>query len=241
MGYWEQAVPWAFKGEVATYADKRRMRYSLQDYMLEEIGFEDYRGKSVLELGSGGGLDSAEFARNGARVISVDFTARGSATTRDLLRESGSEPRVVRSSATNLPFAQTSFDCVYSFGVIHHIPEMEQAVQEISRVLKAKGDLICMLYNKNSILYAYSIMFLHKGEGTEEELVRRYSERILDCPYTKVFTKEDVMRLFEPHFEDVRINVRYNVLDLPGRRKVKFSMDDKSELGWHLVIHAKNK
>jgi ubiquinone/menaquinone biosynthesis C-methylase UbiE len=156
--------------------------------MQSAIGFDKHGSEMVLEIGSGGGIDSAEFGRHGAQVISLDFTKTATRTTQGTLVEAGVVPRVVRASAEALPFRDASFDCTYSFGVLHHLPNVDAVVREISRVLKPDGQVICMLYNKDSLLYAYSILFLHKGEGSEEELLRRYSERNLNCPYTRAYT-----------------------------------------------------
>lgn len=37
----------------------------------------------------------------------------------------------------------------------------------------------------------------------------------------------------------VAVTVRYNVIDTDEQRKVKMGLDDKWELGWHLVVKAK--
>lgn len=237
--YWEGAIPWRFAGEKRSYEERRQLRYALQDYMKESVGFERFRNKRVLEIGSGSGIDSAEFARNGAEVVSLDFTANGTQGTRNLLAEASLVPGAIRAGAQRIPFKQGSFDGVYSFGVLHHIPDVDPVVADIARVLKPGGELVCMLYNKRSLLYAYSILFAHRDEGfTEEQLVARYSERILGCPYTKAYTKEDAITLFRPYFDPIDISVHYNVIDVPDQRKIKLGIPDRYELGWHLLVRA---
>jgi hypothetical protein len=49
--YWQNAVSWTFRREGLAYEQERRMRYELQDYMIQAIGFESYRSKIVVELG----------------------------------------------------------------------------------------------------------------------------------------------------------------------------------------------
>jgi ubiquinone/menaquinone biosynthesis C-methylase UbiE len=240
--YWNRNIPWTFKDEAVDYEEKRRLRYSLQNYMHDVIGFESCKSKLVLELGSGGGIDSAEFARNGAEVVSVDFTETGTRTTLELLKSAGFEYRVVKASVPCLPFRAENFDCVYSFGVLHHIPEIEQALHEISRVLKPGGEIICMLYNRDSLLYAYSIMWMHRDEGLDEQdLVRKYSERVLSCPFTRAYSKKHIVEVFGNYFDNIRIAVKYNVIDLPGKRKFKLDLPDEYELGWHTIVRAHRK
>jgi len=242
--FWEQGSPMSFIGENVSYEEKRNFRYSLQDYMHSTFKFDNFGGKLVLELGCGAGIDSAEFARNSASVVSTDFTQAAATSTQSLLREANLPERVIQADATFLPFKDETFDCVYSFGVLHHILDVDKAVLEINRVLKSGGQVMAMLYNKDSLLYGYSIVYLRGiKEGlleklTMDEILSRYSERKEDNPYTRVYTKAEAAALFSQYFKSCSIEVRYNVIDLPEQRKVKVSVPDEYELGWHLIVKA---
>ncbi len=242
--YWEKSTPMSFGPEKWSYEKKREFRYSLQDYMHEAFGFENFSGKSVLEIGCGSGIDSLEFAKYGAKVTSIDFTDNAVTLTKELAIEAGLSLDVSRGDAKKLKFHDNSFDCVYSYGVLHHIPDINQALTEIRRVLKPGGKLMAMVYHKDSLLYAYSVIYLHgikehmltNGASSEEQLVARYSERNEGCPYTKAYTKDNVREEFGHFFEDIEVSVHYPVIDMPERRKVKVTIDAENELGWHLVV-----
>ena len=242
--YWEQSTPMSFVPEKLSYEEKRNFRYSLQDYMQDVFRFADFSGKSVLEIGCGSGIDSSEFARSGAIVTSTDLTRGSVELTRDLLKQSNLPVRVIQCDAKTLPFKNEAFDCVYSFGVLHHFPEIETALAEIYRVLKPGGRVMAMLYHQDSLLYAYSIIYLRGlKEGllrtlTPEQLVSRYSERNEGCPYTRAYTKEEAGNIFSRWFGNIVIEVHYNVIDLPDQRKVKVAVPSGYELGWHLVVKA---
>ena len=242
--FWEQGPPMGFIGEKLTYEEKRDFRYSLQDYMHATFHFEKFSGKSILDLGCGGGIDSAEFARNGAVVVSADFSQTSVNTTHNLLQEAGLQANVVQADATNLQFDDNTFDCVYSFGVLHHIPSIDKTLVEIKRVLKPDGQIMAMLYHKDSLLYGYSIVY-QRGikekqleKLTMDELLAKYSERKEDNPYTKVYTKTEAKDLFSKYFRSCSTEVHYNVIDLPEQRKVKVDISDDYELGWHLIVKA---
>lgn len=242
--FWEQGPPMGFIGENYSYDEKREFRYSLQDYMHEVFQFDSFAGKKVLEVGCGAGIDSAEFARNGALVTSADFTERSVQSTKELLKEANLPVNVVQADATNLQFEDDSFDCVYSFGVLHHIPDIEKALAEIKRVLKPGGQVMAMLYNRDSLLYGYSIVYLrgikekYLEKLTMDELLAQFSERKEDNPYTRVYSKSDAKDLFLQYFKSCTVDVCYNVIDLPEQRKVKVDIPDKYELGWHLIVKA---
>jgi ubiquinone/menaquinone biosynthesis C-methylase UbiE len=242
--FWEQGPPMGFIGEKLTYEEKRQFRYSLQDYMHATFDFEKFEGKKVLDLGCGGGIDSAEFIRNGATVVSADFSQTAVETTQSLLKEANLPAQVVQADATALIFEDNTFDCVYSFGVLHHIPHVEKALSEIKRVLKPGGRVMAMLYHRDSLLYGFSIVYLRGirekqlEKLNEEELLAKYSERKEDNPYTRVYTKAEAIDLFSQYFTSCTAEVRYNVIDLPEQRKVKVNVPDKYELGWHLIMKA---
>lgn len=56
-------MPWLFKEEGLPYAERRRLRYQPQGYMREVIRFDQHKSDLVLEIGSGSGIDSAEFGK----------------------------------------------------------------------------------------------------------------------------------------------------------------------------------
>ena len=227
-----------------SYKEKRDFRYSLQDYMHKVIRFGDYEGKRILEIGCGSGIDSVEFLRYEAEeVISLDWTKSSVSMTKQLLEESHQKGCIIQADASHLPFNSNSFDVVYSFGVLHHIPDIEAVIKDIHRILRVDGILLTMFYNRNSLLYSYSILNRGINEGLKpEESILKYSERNKGVPFSKAYMKEELLALLSPYFQRVDITPCYNVIDLPDRRKIKFSLENGiNELGWHLIVKAVGK
>lgn len=105
---------------------------------------EIFPGEVVLELGSGGGLDTALLARRvgpAGRVIGVDLAlpmARKAAA-------GARSPRVrfCQAEAESLPLADACVDCVVSNGIFNLSPEKEKILGEVLRVLKPGGRVVC--------------------------------------------------------------------------------------------------
>jgi len=139
-------------------------RYGHREWYVPTVAkFDSYRGKDVLEIGCGIATDGLEFAKNGANYTGVDLTPQSI----DLAKERFSLFGVpgnfkVANAEERLPFPDSCFDHVYSFGVIHHSPRPEKIVSELSRVLRPGGTFTVMLYNRTSINYYIEIMLLRR-------------------------------------------------------------------------------
>jgi ubiquinone/menaquinone biosynthesis C-methylase UbiE len=137
-------------------------RYKYQGHILNILASINWRGKKVLEIGTGVGTDARKIIGYGGIYTGINVD-QGSAVMTGKALEVFSLPGAVKQcSATSMDFNDLSFDAVYSFGVLHHIPDVESAISEIRRVLKPGGELLIMLYNKTSINYYLEIMFLRK-------------------------------------------------------------------------------
>jgi len=115
--------------------------------------YNDFSGRDVLDVGAGNGYVLSRYAQAGARVAGVDITEAAAALCRKRFALSGLRGTFVVANAEDLPFADASFDCVCSMGVLHHTPRMDRALAEIRRVLRPGGRLVLMVYHRNSILY----------------------------------------------------------------------------------------
>ncbi len=144
------------------FLDVERQRYELQPHILEIISKIDWRGKRVLEVGAGIGTDARNIIGRGALYTGINVDRGSTEATLQALRVFSLPGTALERSATSLDFPDDTFDAVYSFGVLQHIPEVRKAVAEIQRVLKPGGELLVMVYNRSSINYVIEIMFLRK-------------------------------------------------------------------------------
>jgi len=144
------------------YEEIERDRYSHQDHINQIMDWLSWEGKQVLEIGTGVGTDARNIVQRGALYHGINVDSGSVEITKKSLEMFGMTGEVKQCSATELSFADNSFDIVYSFGVVHHIPDAESAIIEIGRVLKPGGELLIMVYNKNSINYKIEILVLRK-------------------------------------------------------------------------------
>ena len=118
------------------------------------VDFDALEGKDVLDVGCGSGIATQLLAEAGAKVTAVDLTEWAVATTSRRLAAFGLPGEVRQEDAEGLPFADASFDLVFSWGVIHHSSDMDRALAELVRVLRPGGQLVLMVYHRRSLFFA---------------------------------------------------------------------------------------
>jgi SAM-dependent methyltransferase len=141
-----------------------RFRYQNERHLPACIDALNVAGRRVLEIGLGEGSDSERLIRHGAHWSGVDLTAESieRVRTRLMLRELPYEI-LQQGSVLDLPFADDSFDMVFSHGVLHHVPNIGQAQREIHRVLRPGGELVIMMYARWSLNYLVSIGLIRRA------------------------------------------------------------------------------
>jgi arsenite methyltransferase len=102
-------------------------------------------GESVLDLGSGSGMDAffaALQVASGGRVVGVDMTRAQLDKAARLRDEAGLDAvEFLESHIEELPLDDSSFDCVISNGVINLAPDKGRVFREAARVLRSGGRL----------------------------------------------------------------------------------------------------
>ena len=104
-------------------------------------------GGDVLEIGCGTGLIMDRVQQFAKSVRGIDI----SPGMLEHARRRGLD--VTEGSATELPFKDEEFDCVYSFKVLAHIGEIDKALSEMARVTKPGGYIVFDTYNRDSVRY----------------------------------------------------------------------------------------
>jgi len=121
--------------------------------ILEGCGFrEDMR---VLEVGSGSGILSYELARRGARATLLDISGLAIKISSRLFGANGSSGAFVVADAGAMPFADNTFDAVFSSGLLEHFEKSEasQFMEEKARVLKTGGRIVALAPSARGVIY----------------------------------------------------------------------------------------
>lgn len=102
-------------------------------------------GDEVLECACGTGAISAAIAPACARLVATDYSDGMLAQARKKLAKR-SNVTVEQADITALPYADDSFDVAVAGNVIHLLPDPEQALRELARVVRPGGTIILPTY-----------------------------------------------------------------------------------------------
>jgi ubiquinone/menaquinone biosynthesis C-methylase UbiE len=231
------------------FVEAERYRYDhYAPWMRETMEFGGHAGETVLEIGGGMGTDLAQFARNGATVTDLDLSAGHLSLAKENFTLRGLNGSFVLHDAETLPFPDSSFDLVYSNGVLHHTPNTRDVVREIYRVLKPGGRAIVMMYAENSLHYWRNVIYTvglrdrELAQWSAGDIMSRIIERSDNAsarPLVKVYTKPKLAWLFRD-FSDITVLQRQMVHDEVPRFLSFVPVRYLGPLlGWNLVIKAR--
>ncbi len=165
------------------------------------VSFESYANKKVLEIGCGAGYDAYMFCNNGAEYTGLDLVPENIALTKKHLSFYSYTPVIFEADAQEMDFKE-QFDLVYSFGVLHHIPDMEKVLYQSYQALKPGGTALFIVYYKYSIAYFRVVAhWIMRGKFLKESLQEALS-RVEDVdsserPLVRVYSKKQFTKLVQ--------------------------------------------
>ncbi len=199
--------------EQERFAQQAQARYSLEPYIPAFADFKASTSKRVLEIGVGLGADFIQWCRAGAQGTGVDLTQAAIDATRRRCALEGFQPDLRVADAEGLPFAENTFDIVYSWGVLHHTPNTSDAIGEVFRVLRPGGEARIMIYARPS--WVAMMLWVRYGlfAGKPWRSLNSVTFDHLESPGTKTYSDPETRQLFGA-FSDVTLTRELSPGDL---------------------------
>jgi len=134
----------------------RKKRYFVEKHIKKFADFKKYKNKKVLEIGCGIGTDAVEFIKNKAKYYGIEYSERSLEITKKRVHVYNLKkynPTLILDNAENLNNIKKfkiKFDLIYSFGVLHHTPNMKKCFDSIHKIANKNTEIKIMLYAENS-------------------------------------------------------------------------------------------
>jgi SAM-dependent methyltransferase len=180
--------------------------YRQREIALIQHHFGSLRGKKILKLDLWNEAVNTRILNwmddQGADTYGLDISHITASRARHNSLSTNGRLRILQSDIRFLPFANNSFDFVYTMGTIEHVEEYEIVLQEIRRVLKIRGRTIIGVPHKWDI-------FLRPLLVKVLDLLGKY----LYAP-EKSMGASELKRIVER--SDLRVRCRTGLLLMPG-------------------------
>jgi ubiquinone/menaquinone biosynthesis C-methylase UbiE len=166
---WGDRIPAAeFSKEFYQEIDERFFSDSWRYMPWEERPFEEIlpfaelANKDVLEIGVGNGSHAQLISPHCRSYTGIDLTQYAVNSTSKRFQVMELNGNIRQMDAEKLEFPDSSFDHIWTWGVIHHSANTRQILGEMNRVLRPGGKSTIMVYHR-SFLYYYIFTGLFRG------------------------------------------------------------------------------
>ena len=226
-------------GTKGFFQDLAEYRFDKLRYLPHLVDFDGYRGKRILEVGCGVGIDLFRFAKGGADVMGVDLAEQSIDLACKYFDHEGLSGDFRLGNGEELEFEDNTFDMVYAHGVIQYTANAQKMVDELHRVVKPGGEVIMMVYNRKSWLNFLSQTL---GVGLEHEdapVLKKYSI----AEFKHLLTKFSDLRIVPERFPvKSRLQkglkaVFFNIFFVPVFNLIPKNITRNT--GWHIMAFAR--
>ena len=142
---------------------------------------------SVLEIGCGNGNGTKLIKKyfDPIHITAIDLDEKMIQIAKRTVHDEATTYQVM--DASKLDFPNESFDAIFDFGIIHHVPNWKDCIEELRRVLRKDGKLILAEYSLDTF------------SGFPGRLFRS----LLAHPYERMFSTEE----FVKHLENAEFKI----------------------------------
>jgi SAM-dependent methyltransferase len=155
------------------------------------------RGKKVMDVGSGFGVDSITFAQHGARVTFVDLVETNLKVLERVCKIMGLTGMrfVLLEDLDSLKPLDTDYDVIMAMGSLHHAPAevVRPEMQELVRHLDCRGRWLQLAYPRSRWVREGRMAFSRWGENTDGP----------GTPWAEWYDLPKLLKLLEPAKFDV--------------------------------------
>ncbi len=194
------------------------VQHKLTRYPIPETRLRNGTGERLLDIGCNWGRWSIAAAQKGYKPVGIDPSLDAVLAARRVSRQLGVETDFVVGDARFLPFADNTFDTVFSYGVFQHFSKenVKISLDEVVRVLKPGGSTLFQMPNKYGIrqYQQHRRRGFTEGEGfevrywTPAELMETFEKKFgatkmtTDCYFGLGIQAKDA-DLLPPHYKMV--------------------------------------
>jgi len=230
-------------GTIEYFNEVERRKYFVEPHIVDFANFDNWSEKMVLEVGCGIGTDAVNFARNGAIYTGIELSKESLTLAKKRFELFNLIGTFLKGNAEELDnvLEDVKYDLIYSFGVLHHTPNLSLALRQIRNYCHEKSTIKIMVYSSNS----YKQKMIEAGLDQPEA---QYG-----CPIANTYQKDEIIEIlkesgfkvtsiYQSHIFPYQIEAykNYQYLKQPWFESMPAEVFEVLEknFGWHLLIDA---
>jgi ubiquinone/menaquinone biosynthesis C-methylase UbiE len=230
-------------GTIEYFNEVERRKYFVEPHIVDFANFDNWSGKKVLEVGCGIGTDAVNFARNGAVYTGIELSKESLTLAKKRFELFNLTGTFLKGNAEELDnvLEDVKYDLIYTFGVLHHTPNLSLALKQIRNYCHEKSTIKIMVYALNS----------YKQKMIEASLDQPEAQYC--CPIANAYTRDEIteilkesgfkiIRIYQSHIFPYQVEPykNYKYLKQPWFETMPAEVFEVLEknFGWHLLIDA---
>ncbi len=219
------------------FEEVTKRKYFVENHILSFANFPSWKDKDVLEVGCGLGTAAQSFMEAGAKYTGIDVSPKSIELAQRRAKIFNLTGDIFVADIQSFIPDGKHFDLVYSFGVLHHIQNLEAALKNIYAVLKPGGQFKLMMYATKSWKKACVDSGLDQFEAQSGvPIANTYTNdeiRALLGDFTNIQIEQD--HIFQWNVDEYR---RYSYKKEPWFESMPGNLIRtlEKEFGWHLLI-----
>lgn len=233
-------------GSIKYFNEVEERKYFVEPHIPGFAEFAKWNGKKVLEIGCGIGTDAVNFVRNGAIYTGIELSTESLKLAKRRFDVFNLEGNLMEGDAETIHevFENSTFDLIYSFGVLHHTPDFSRALNSIRKICSSGTLFKFMVYAQDSWKNAMINSGLDQPEAQS------------GCPIANVYSKKQLAKILEnagfevlsirqdhifPYKVKEYLNYEYIYEDWFAAMPSQMFKALEAQLGWHLLVEARPK
>lgn len=138
------------------FAPLHRMTPARMRFLKDTIG--EAKGKTIVDIGCGGGLISVPLSRLGAKVTGVDADKQAISVAKNHAKAEKLDIEFINAAAEDLVEQKKKFDVVMALEIIEHVDNPAMFVELCANLVKPNGIVIFSTLNRTWKSYALGII-----------------------------------------------------------------------------------
>ena len=211
------------------FNDISKKKFFVEKHIKNFAEFSKFKNKNVLEIGCGIGTTAFEFVKNKANYVGLDISKKSLeiAELRFKVFNIKGDYKFIYGDSEKISkiklLSKKKFDLIYSFGVLHHSPNLKKSFNEIYKIAKKNTLIKIMLYNK----FSYKSFMIN--------LTKYRYEAQNNCPVVLLVNEDDIKKIVKNKFKIISITK-----DFIFPYKIKPYKKNRYELIEHFESMPKN-